>query len=508
MQAQIVSGDTMVLITKILLLFNPLVPTLFMQSMFIFLGVENQHRNLIRFGYLVAFIFPFLLFFTDYIINGWRPILDLPSWPIAGPLLTPYLIFEVGYIIYTLIIAIQQLKYSDYQRQMQIKLMIFGIATGIIGGNTAFLLYQGIPIKAWGSPLAFLQLFLITYAIFRHGLLNIKSIAAEILSPLISVVLFFNLFLTNYQTTWQLILNIVLFLASILLSVFLIRSVNNELRMNTQLVHLNENLQQKVDEQTQEIRKAYEIEKKARLDLEKLDKAKDQFILTTQHHLRTPLTVLKGFLETALHAPDIKKVSRNFLSYLEKSSSATDRMTKLVNDFLNVSQLEIGKAVFHFKPVMVKALVQEIYEELKSEIAKKGLYFKLEFTPEAEVAVLSLDREPFKAAIMNLVDNSIKYTPAGGIIVSAKVLTHPIEKNKILEMRFQDTGIGLTPEEQEKLFESYFFRGAEAEKVYVTGRGIGLVLSKNIINAHNGKITVESAGPGQGATFIVMLPFE
>ena len=247
------------------------------------------------------------------------------------------------------------------------------------------------------------------------------------------------------------------------------------------------------------------MEKKARMELEDLDKAKDQFILTTQHHLRTPLTIIKGFLDTTLTKKE-KKLDEETVDYLRKASEASDRMAKLISDFLGVSQLEVGKAIFKFQPTNLKNIIEEIINELDSEIKKRNLRVLVEFSAETGGVVGNVDQEAMKAALYNLIDNAVKYTSEGSITVSGSVARHPIEKNKILRIIIRDTGIGIPPSELPKMFERYFQRGETAEKMYTTGRGIGLVLSKNIIKAHNGSITVESAGIGKGSTFIVELP--
>ena len=236
-----------------------------------------------------------------------------------------------------------------------------------------------------------------------------------------------------------------------------------------------------------------------------MDKAKNQFILTTQHHLRTPLTIIKGFLETALNQKS-KNLDTETVTYLQKAATATERMARLIGDFLNVSQMEVGKTIFNLQSVNMKDLLMEIMDELSSEIDKKNLTTKIDFTPEAGDALLNVDRNALKAAFYNLIDNAVKYTRQGSIIIGGTIVTHPIERIRILRVTIRDTGIGISREELGKLFNQYFQRGEEAEKIYTTGRGIGLVLSKNIIKSHRGQIFAESKGPGYGATFIVELP--
>ena len=154
----------------------------------------------------------------------------------------------------------------------------------------------------------------------------------------------------------------------------------------------------------------------------------------------------------------------------------------------------------------MRELVEEIVEEIDPEIKKRKLYFRVTFSPEAAATNVYIDREAIKAALYNVIDNSVKYTQQGGIETRGEIMIHPIERSKILRIQIRDTGIGISKDELPKLFHAYFQRGAEAEKLHTTGRGIGLVLSKNIIKANHGNIEVDSPGPGKGSVFTIEFP--
>ena len=278
-------------------------------------------------------------------------------------------------------------------------------------------------------------------------------------------------------------------------------------KLNEQLGREKEIIEQKVAAQTQEVRQAYEVEKKARIELEELDKAKDQFILATQHHLRTPLTIIKGYLQQFLlkKAAPVDEEGRLFL---EKASTATDRIAALINELLDVSQMQVGKSILRREAVNLRTLVEDIFDEISSEVTKKHLKLSLVFSPKKEDNIVSADKEKVKEALTNLVDNAVKYNQEGGEIkVKGEKFSHPIEKDrKFYRLTIADTGIGIPPEELPRLLTQYFQRGKEAQKIYTTGRGIGLAVTKNIIQAHQGRIYAESDGRGRGAKFIVELP--
>ncbi len=251
---------------------------------------------------------------------------------------------------------------------------------------------------------------------------------------------------------------------------------------------------------------AYKTEKKAREELESLDKSKDQFLLTTQHHLRTPLAIIKGYLEQLLKGR-LGELTSQMRHSLERINASIDRLATLVNEFLNVSQLEVGKGIFNLKLTKLKPIIDDIISDLKSEIAKKNLTVSFVNGFESWSNVL-IDPTRFREALYILIDNSVKYNKDGGAItISGETKEYPADKKRgFFQLHIRDLGIGVTQEEFKKLFSEYFSRGGEAEKINTTGKGIGLVLAKNIIKAHNGRIWVESEGRGKGSKFTIELP--
>lgn len=249
----------------------------------------------------------------------------------------------------------------------------------------------------------------------------------------------------------------------------------------------------------------YEAERKTRLELETLDKSKNQFLLTTQHHLRTPLTIIKGHLEQLLKS-EPESLNPRMKQSLEKIDCSIDRLTKLVNEFLNVSQLEIGKGIFNLQLTQLKPILDDIVADLNPEIAKKKINVSFADNPMAWPDVL-IDQTRFREALYILIDNAIKYNKEGGnIVFSSELKDYYLDKTKkVFQLHIKDDGIGITDAEFSKLFNKYFSRGEEAEKAHVFGKGIGLVLAKNIIEAHNGRIWAESEGRSKGSKFIIEL---
>jgi signal transduction histidine kinase len=253
---------------------------------------------------------------------------------------------------------------------------------------------------------------------------------------------------------------------------------------------------------------AYELEKKARIELEELDKNKTEFILTAQHHLRTPLTIVKGYIQAA-SSGTLGPLTDKLKDALERSNVASDRLMSLVNEFLNISQMEIGKSVLNLELSNIKPFLKDVIEELKPDMEYRKLSVSY---PQDENSYPDIFIEPkkFKEVLVVLLDNAIKYNKDGGsITVTMKTAKHPIERDrKLYQITIENTGIGIKPDELPKLFTHYFERGEEAKRIYTTGRGLGLNIAKSIVTAHQGTIRAESEGEGRGARFIIELPIE
>ena len=400
-----------------------------------------------------------------------------------------------------------------------LSVLVGTVVTFILLMITQYLLLNvfGIIDFNFYGPLFLMPLVIGTgYAIIKHHLFNIKAVATEILVFSMWMFLLLRVFFeSSLQDT---IVDIVILVGVVVVGIFLIKSVLNEVRQkeklaelntkldktNADLNDLNNNLEQKVAEQTVEIRRAYEVEKKARIELEELDKAKDQFILTTQHHLRTPLTIVKGYLQSIL-TQKTTKLDPTTTTYVVKAEESTERISSLVNELLDISQMEVGKSILSKQSVNIGELIIDILRELEMEIKKRDLTVNMDIASDIN---LSIDKTKIREALFNLVDNSVKYNREKGLVnIGGELVKHPIEKDKwFLKLTIEDQGIGLTPEEAQKAFNQYFERGKEAEELYTTGRGIGLAVTKNIIQAHGGKVYAESAGRGKGSKFIVELP--
>jgi len=269
-------------------------------------------------------------------------------------------------------------------------------------------------------------------------------------------------------------------------------------RLYREVQDFSKTLQQKVDEQTKEIKHAYEVEKKAHNDLKQLDEAKTNFMLVTQHHLRTPLSVNKGFL-SLLMGGRYGKIPPKIKNVILELDASTEKEIKTVNELLDISSYQLGHGYIQVKPgIPIKSLLEEITNDLRPLADNNKIYLK--FENKGAVPDITADEKQLKMALQNIVDNAVKYTRQGGVTVKLE------SENDKIKIEVKDTGIGMDEEDKKHLFEKPFQRSKEAWTANAIGKGIGLYLSAQIIKAHGGRIWAESNGLEKGSAFYIELP--
>jgi len=230
-----------------------------------------------------------------------------------------------------------------------------------------------------------------------------------------------------------------------------------------------------------------------------IERMKTEFVSISAHQLRTPLSAIKWTLRMLLDG-DLGKITKEQREFLDKTYRSNERMIGLINDLLNVTRIEEGR--YLYQPVLtdLEPVVQSVINSYKEEIEKRKIKFEFK-KPEKKLPKVLIDVENMKIAISDLLDNAIRYTPAGGIVT--------ISLNcgkKEIEVWVKDSGIGIPKGQQDRVFTK-FFRGANAVKMETEGTGLGLYITKNIIEAHGGKIWFESE-EGKGTTFYFTIPIK
>ncbi|HYE12670.1 MAG TPA: ATP-binding protein [Patescibacteria group bacterium] len=235
-------------------------------------------------------------------------------------------------------------------------------------------------------------------------------------------------------------------------------------------------------------------------ELRKLERMRTEFVANVSHELKTPLTSIKGFAET-LKIGDIedKQDTVRFLNIIENEA---DRLYRLINDILSLSELEQRKVKTVKEEIKVEKTIKEVLSMLKSQSDKKNIEITSDI--QEELYNLTGDTDKLKQMLINLVDNAIKYTPENGkVFVKAYNLGDETDQGEIL-IAVKDNGIGIPKQHIPRLFER-FYRVDKARSRTVGGTGLGLAIVKHIVILFNGKIEVESE-VGKGTEFKIILP--
>jgi PAS domain S-box-containing protein len=227
------------------------------------------------------------------------------------------------------------------------------------------------------------------------------------------------------------------------------------------------------------------------------ERMRDQFIDTATHELRTPLSNIKAYAETMVtcDAIDVEE-QKEFCNII---NSEVTRLARFVDDLLSISSMEMGSLTIDKQKVETARLFAEVVDKVEPLMQQKNITFFAEL-PE-KMRELRLDKDKFIAVLVNLLGNAAKYTPIGGRVT----MRVKIDDNE-LQVAVEDTGVGIAPEELNKVFEK-FFRSADPRVQDETGTGLGLSLATEVVRMHGGEITVKSE-LNQGSTFTVTVPME
>jgi two-component system phosphate regulon sensor histidine kinase PhoR len=229
--------------------------------------------------------------------------------------------------------------------------------------------------------------------------------------------------------------------------------------------------------------------------LKELEKVRQDFVANVSHELRTPLTTIKGYAETLLEGALKEEVAFQFVQVIKRH---TDRLTKIVEDLLMLSKIESKEFRLKREVISLQDLIDDVIDFVKGAAEKKNI--SISRNEILSSLVLEADRNYLEQVLTNLLDNAIKYTPEGGrITISA------IEKeSKEIQFSIEDNGIGIPREDIPRIFER-FYRVDKGRSQELGGTGLGLSIVKHLVQAHGGRVWVESQ-LGKGSTFYFTLP--
>ncbi|MDT7808220.1 MAG: hypothetical protein QOJ70_2033 [Acidobacteriota bacterium] len=250
-----------------------------------------------------------------------------------------------------------------------------------------------------------------------------------------------------------------------------------------------ERLNDKLEESNRELNQA-------NAQLRELSAMKEEFLALTTHDLRSPLTVISGVINffTSGRLGDMTPEQKNMVSMMERN---TQNLIELVNDLLDASKLESGTMRLDFSTIDLRALVDELREQMQPLAAEKDI--ALEEGLPAEIPPLRADRAKLRRVLVNLISNALKFTPRSG-----RVVLSAAPEGDAVRVSVTDTGVGIAPDDLRDIFDKYAqarSRATRSEK----GTGLGLYITRQLVELHGGRIEVQSE-VGRGSTFSFTIP--
>ncbi len=424
-------------------------------------------------GYLTSFAFLYLSQ-TDYFVKG----IYHYSWGIHTIAQIGHHIFMVYFAIYFGLFFITLGKHyseSSGDRRSQIKYVLIGYAVLTAIGTLGFLPAYGIPIY----PVIFLSgipfVGFLAYAIIRHNALDFKTITAEVVVSILNLILFFQIFIS--QTSFEMWVRIISLVAVAVFSIILVRSIHKEIRRREEVTNLAHSLEQ------------------ANIRLKELDRQKTDFLSIAAHQLRTPLSILNGYIEL-IRDGAYGKVLKKTKEILDNMDESNMRLVKLVDEFLDITRIEQGRTKYDFAEKDVNAIVASVADELRDRAQQKEI--KIATKPVKEPALAVIDEEKVRHVVFNFVDNAIKYSDKG-------VINLEVEIDNGITVRVKDHGFGFDRIDEVNFFQK-FYRGVNVKGTNVNGTGLGLYVCRKFIEGHQGRIWAHSPGLGKGSEFGFWVP--
>jgi len=435
---------------------------------------SNRHKRI---------LFPFvvlvsILTLTPFVFSGIEgvPVLGQVAIVNKEPGLMLFALLAVGLVIKSIYILFSKIKKANSKSERNIfKLMLWGIMIMflcIIIFNlilpTVFLNTRFLPL---GALFVFPFIIFTSSAIYKHNLFHIKIASITVVSFILTVFSLLNILYTKNSS--QIILNVTFFLGILIGSITLIKSVLKEVEQKEELAKLN-------------------------VDLQALLKQRESLVHLVTHKVKGSFTRSKylfaGILDGTFGEVN-EEVKRRAAQGLEFENTGIDT----VDLVLNAANLQTGTVKYEMKKLDFKDIVKKVLEDKKVQAEAKGLKLLSKIDEEkSDIYAIMGDKFWLTEAVNNLVDNSIKYTKEGEIMVTLH------DGGGKIRFEVKDTGIGITDEDKQNLFTEGG-RGKNSVKVNVDSTGYGLYSVKLIVEAHKGRVWGESDGPSKGSTFHIEL---
>lgn len=249
----------------------------------------------------------------------------------------------------------------------------------------------------------------------------------------------------------------------------------------------------------------------ANIELRRIDKMKSDFIVLASHELRTPLTMIYGYTNLLMSEIDQLQLPPSVLMMVDKLGTAAERLNQVVDDIVNVSLIDADQLDLEMSPIRLEDLVTAVAEDFQRAVAERQQHLIVE--PMDELPMIHADQKYLRRAVANVVSNAVKYTPNGKLIS-----IECVRRGDTLDLMVKDSGIGINPDEHDRIFEKFYvlentlLHSTSKSQFRGGGMGLGLSVVRGVIEAHGGKVWVESEGYDEvrcpGSTFHLVLPIE
>lgn len=477
----------------------------------LYLWAQNDISNVLFFWSLVILIEPLIYIFAAYFIDVFNERKDISFTkkiiffslviPIIITLSTPLNLIGIdpnscvaieGFIpkyytyaielISVIMIFFYSIKSYNKTKDQVMRKQIFFSTIGVLFFLLAFSFGNIIgsfsdqwEYSQFGLFVMPILIGILSYLIVKYNSFNVKLFAVDVLVWGLAILIGAQFLFIKSNTNF--ILNGVTFIGVIIFGFILVKSVKKEIKQKESLQILSDQL--------------FEANEK----LKGLDKLKSEFVSLASHQLRSPLTAIKGYASMLVEG-DYGEIGTEAKDATTRIFESSQNLAKIVEDLLDVSKIEQGGMKYEMASFDLASVASSMCKDLSIVAEHKGL--KLSFLSEGiKDCIVNGDEGKIRQVVLNFIDNSIKYTKTGEIQVKVEKLN-----NKII-FSVKDTGMGITEEIKETLFHK-FARG-EGARMNTGGSGLGLYLTKEIVEAHGGRVWVESEGMGKGSTFFMEL---
>ncbi len=472
------SSDAIMFVWSLQILFEPLVH---LGGLYLFYTLIKKEE--IRLRTKLLFFLPCIFIALTLPTSLALPGFDLDSCLSIEGAVSIYSTYpvELFYTIFLIVLAIKWHRQTlDKQKRRELVLL----ATGIVFFLLAF--SWGNIVSSFTEDWNFAQIGLFSvpvfigflgYTIVRFRTFNIKVAGSILLVSALWLAEFALIFLQ--QNTVSRLITIITLVFTTIVGILLVFGVHRDVRRREEMTELARSLE------------------KANVRLKELDQQKTEFLSIASHQLRTPLSIIKGYIEL-IEDGAYGKPSKKLESVLHDMDVSNERLVKLVDEFLDITRIEQGRTKYVFEKMDINTIVEDVVQELQPRAAEAGLTIVMHTSPR--IQKVNMDSEKIRNVIFNFIDNAIKYgTDGKEIVVSTEM------GNGGVNVRVKDQGVGFGHMDEANFFQK-FYRGENVKGTNVNGTGLGIYVCRMFIEAHGGHVWAQSAGLGKGSEFGFWVP--